>query len=107
MCHLMEEDSVGEHGDNPPDLGGLQLGGIQYRAGTGREGFAAVVAEPSLTAVLPSVPLDMMPMAVRASVEGSYRHAPDIERRHAEDSFPDIQRPVSEGNCYINPEPDL
>lgn len=49
----------------------------------------------------------MMPMAVRTSVEGSYRHTPSIERRHAEDSFPDIQRPVPEGICYIKPETDL
>ena len=104
---LMEEDSLGEQGNHPPDLGRPQLGRAEDRAGAGREGLAAVLAEPPLVMVIPSVPLDMPPMAIGAFVEGTQRHVTEIERGHAEDSFPDIQRPVSEGNCYINPEPNL
>ena len=57
--------------------------------------------------VLSSVPIDAAIVAVRAFVKGTRRHAPDIERRHTEHSFRDIQRSASEGNCYIDPEPDL
>lgn len=78
----------------------IEFGRTEDRAGTGREGLMAVIAEPSLVMVLPSVPLDMNSMAVGTFVEGPCRHAPDIERRHTE-------RPVSEGNCTIDPEPDL
>ena len=57
-------------------------------------------------AVSLSVSLDTARMAARTDIEGLQTHIPAV-KTHNMTSFPDIQRPASEGNCYINPEPDL